>query len=332
MASQLGPLTAVVTGATSGVGRAVAQRLAAEGGRVALLARGQDGLAGAAADVSAAGGVALPVPTDVADPTQVEEAGDRAEAELGPVDLWVNNAMTTVFSRFVDTDPDEFRRATEVTYLGAVWGTRTALRLMTERDRGTIIQVGSALAYRGIPLQAAYCGAKHALKGFTESVRTELLHAGSEIHIGMVQLPAVNTPQFSHCRSRFDRHPMPVPPIYQPEVAASAVALAVAQRRRAVFVGWPTVKKILGNRISSAALDHYLARSGFESQLSDLPPDPDNRVGNLFDPVGGDPGTHGIFDDGARQASPVLWASRNRGALAAAAGAAGVLGAWLAAR
>jgi NAD(P)-dependent dehydrogenase (short-subunit alcohol dehydrogenase family) len=305
----------VVTGATSGVGRAVARRFAAEGARIGLIARGADGLAATVADVESRGGVALPVSVDVADPTAVENAADAVEAELGPIDVWVNNAMTTTFSFFEDCEPEEFRRATDVTYLGTVWGTRAALGRMRDRDEGVVIQVGSALTYRGKPLQAPYCGAKHAMKGFTESVRSELLHKGSKIHIGMVQLPAVNTPQFSHCRSRFDRHPMPVPPVYAPEVAADAVHLAVKKRRREIYVGLPTVKTILGSKVASAVVDRYLARYGVESQLSGLPPDPANEEGNLFVPVPGDRGAEGVFGDDARTVSPVLWVSRYRGLL-----------------
>jgi NAD(P)-dependent dehydrogenase (short-subunit alcohol dehydrogenase family) len=311
--------TVVITGATSGIGRATAVRFAEDRARVALVARGSDGLDATARQVEEAGGTALPIATDVSDPDAVAEAGRRAEETLGEIDIWINNAMTTVFSFFEDTEPDEFRRATEVTYLGVVWGTRTALQHMRPRDRGTIIQVGSALAYRGIPLQSAYCGSKHAIKGFTESVRTELGHAGSDIHLGMVQLPAVNTPQFSHCRSSFDRHPMPVPPIYQPEVAAAAIQLAVDKRRREVYVGLPTVLTILGNKVSSRFMDWYLARNGVDSQLTDLPADPRNAKGNLFEPVAGDAGARGIFDSRSRAWSPELWISEHRGSLTTAA-------------
>ncbi len=318
--------TVVVTGATSGVGRATAVRFAERGARVALLARGSDGLEATARQVEKAGGTALPIATDVSDPDAVAETARRTEETLGEIDIWVNNAMTTVFSFFEDTQPEEFRRATEVTYLGVVWGTRTALQHMRPRDRGTIIQVGSALAYRGIPLQSVYCGSKHAIKGFTESVRTELGHARSNIHVGMVQLPAVNTPQFSHCRSRFDRHPMPVPPIYQPEVAAEAIELAVDKHRREVYVGLPTVLTILGNKVSSRLMDWYLGRNGVGSQLTDLSADPDNAKGNLFEPVAGDAGARGIFDSRSRSWSPELWVSRHRRSLAGVALSAATLG------
>src|SRR5438093_3034987 len=233
------PEVVVVTGATSGIGRAIAQRFAAHGALVALLGRGDDGLDGAAKDVEAAGGKALPLPTDVADFDQVESAAAAAEEALGPIDVWVNNAMTTVFAFFHDIDAEEFRRATEVTYLGTVWGTRAALSRMAPPDRGVVVQVGSAMAYRGIPLQAPYCGAKHAIKGFTESVRTELKHDRSRVRVSMVQLPAHNTPQFNHCRSKMERHPMPVPPIYQPEVAADAVQWVAHHRPAEVRLGAP---------------------------------------------------------------------------------------------
>ncbi|MGA7271573.1 MAG: SDR family oxidoreductase [Acidimicrobiia bacterium] len=325
--------TVVVTGATSGVGRATALRFAEDGARIALLARGSEGLEATARQVTEAGGTPLPIATDVSDPDAVAEAARKTEESLGEIDIWVNNAMTTVFSYFEDTQPEEFRRATEVTYLGVVWGTRAALKHMRPRNRGTIIQVGSALAYRGIPLQAAYCGSKHAIKGFTESVRTELAHEGSGIHVGMVQLPAVNTPQFSHCLSSFDRHPMPVPPIYQPEVAAEAIRLAVDQQRREIYVGLPTVLTILGNKVSSRFMDWYLARNGVDSQLADRPAAPGNAKGNLFEPAPGDAGAHGIFDSRSRSWSPELWLSKRRKSLAATVLGTLTLGlGWLASR
>src|SRR2546421_8652892 len=231
------PETVVVTGASAGIGRAIVREFARRQANIALLARGGAGLEGARREVEQAGGRALALPTDVADYDAVQAAAARAEEDLGPVDVWVNDAMTTVFAFFDDIEPDEFRRALEVTYLGAVWGTKAALTRMLPRDRGTIVQVGSALAYRGIPLQSAYCGSKHAMKGFFESVRTELMHNGSNVHMTMVQLPGLNTPQFGHCRSKMPRKPMPVPPIYQPEVAADAIHWAAHQRRRQVYVG-----------------------------------------------------------------------------------------------
>ena len=250
----------VVTGATAGVGRAVAERLARDGARIALLARGRKGLDGTARAVERLGGTALALPTDVADYDAVEAAARETEAELGEIDIWINNAMTTVFAFFHDVEPDEFRRATEVTYLGTVWGTKVALDRMRARDRGTIVLVGSALAYRGIPLQSAYCGSKHAIKGFFESVRTELLHEHSNVQIKMVQLPGLNTPQFDHCRSKMDRAPMPVPPIYEPEVAADAVHWAARHRRREIWVGGPTIKTIVGNKVLPGLVERVLAK------------------------------------------------------------------------
>jgi NAD(P)-dependent dehydrogenase (short-subunit alcohol dehydrogenase family) len=323
----------VVTGATKGVGRAVAERFAREGASIALLARGRPGLDGTAKAVERLGGRALPLPTDVADYDAVDAAAAAAEEAFGPVDVWVNNAMTTVFSFFDEIDPDEFRRATEVTYLGAVWGTHAALRRMLPRDRGTIVQVGSALAYRGIPLQAPYCGAKHALKGFWEAVRTELMHKGANIHMPMVQLPGLNTPQFDHCRSKLRRSPMPVPPIYQPEVAADAVYFAAHdRRRRQVWVGGSTVYTIVGERLAPWLGDRYLAKTGVSSQLTSQPVDPP-RLGNLFEADDHDPGAHGSFDDQAHPRSVELVLAKHRRPLlgavalagAAAAAAAGVL-------
>jgi NAD(P)-dependent dehydrogenase (short-subunit alcohol dehydrogenase family) len=303
----------VVTGATSGVGRAVAAEFARQGAHVGLLARGRDGLEGARQEVERLGGRALAIPTDVADPEQVEAAASRVEESLGPIDTWVNDAMVTVFAPFSEIEPEEFRRATEVTYLGTVWGTKAALKRMRLRDRGSIVLVGSALAYRGIPLQAAYCGAKHAIKGFFESVRTELMHEGSHVRISMVQLPGVNTPQFDHCLSKMPRHPMPVPPIYQPEVAARAVVYAAHHRRRQVYVGAPTFMTIWGNRLLPWVADRYLAKTGYKSQQTEQPASPD-RPSNLFEPVPGDPGAHGRFDDRAHAQSPLLELSLRRGA------------------
>lgn len=321
----------VITGATSGVGRALANRFAADGSRVAILARGEEGLRGAVEDVENAGGSALAIPTDVADHEQVDQAARRVVEEWGGIDIWVNNAMTTIFAPFTEIMPEEFRRATEVTYLGVVWGTRAALDHMLPNNHGIIMQVGSALAYRGIPLQSPYCGSKHAIKGFTESLRSELLHYGHDIHLGMVQLPALNTPQFSHCRSKFDRHPQPVPPIYQPEVAAEAIHLAVRERRRELYVAWPTVKTIVGNKLGSGLVDHYLAEKGVGSQLTDKPAEPSNEKGNLFEPVAGDRGAHGIFDERARSWSPQMWLNERRGLVALALGGL-LLSGWLASR
>ncbi|HEY8489486.1 MAG TPA: SDR family oxidoreductase, partial [Dehalococcoidia bacterium] len=311
-----------------GVGRATVRAFARRGAHLGLLARGADGLAGARREVEAAGGRAVAVPVDVADPAQVEAAAAQVEAELGPIDVWVNNAMTSVFSPFLAMTPEEFRRVTEVTYLGYVWGTLAALRRMVPRDRGVVVQVGSALAYRAIPLQSAYCGAKHAIQGFTEAVRTELQHEGSRVRVTMVQLPAVNTPQFNWVKSRLPRKAQPVPPIYQPEVAAAAVLWAASHRRRELAVGWSTVRAIWGNRLAPGLADWYLAKTGYDSQQYDGPEDP-HRPDNLWEPVPGDHGAHGDFDARAHGHSFQLWANTHRGWLAAAAAAAGVAGAAL---
>jgi NAD(P)-dependent dehydrogenase (short-subunit alcohol dehydrogenase family) len=312
----------VVTGASAGVGRATAIEFARRGDRVALLARGAAGLEGASRDVLDAGGAPLAIPTDVADPDAVEEAAARIESELGPIDVWINDAMTTVFAPSWEISPAEFRRATEVTYLGAVWGTLAALRRMRPRDRGAIVQVGSALAYRAIPLQSPYCGAKHALRGFTDSLRTELMHVGSQIRLMSVHLPAVNTPQFSWCETKLPRHPQPVPPIFQPEVPARAIVWASERDRREVWVGYPTYRAIWGNKIAPGYADRYLARTGWSSQMTAEPVDP-NRPSSLFEPVDDDVdyGPHGEFDERARDSSRMLWATRHRGWIAAAAAA-----------
>jgi short-subunit dehydrogenase len=312
------------------VGRAIAHAFAKRGAYVGLLARGQAGLDGAAREVESLGGRALAIGTDVADHEQVEAAANTVEARFGEIDIWVNDAMSTVFARFVDTKPEEFRRATEVTYLGTVYGTMVALERMTARDRGKIVQVGSALSYRAIPLQAAYCGAKFGIRGFTDSVRTELRHDRSNVQITMVQLPGVNTTQFSWCRSKLPDHPMPVPPIYQPEIPAEAVYWAAHHRRRELWVGYSAVEAILASKLAPSVLvDRYLARTGVSGQqVTDMPVQGE-RVGNLFEPVEGDAATRGIFDSKAKTSSPQLWAATHRPLLAgaltglAAAGAAG---------
>ena len=305
----------VITGASAGVGRAVARRFASEGAKVGLIARGLDGLQGAEQDVESLGGRALILQGDVADAGFMNDAAQRAEAELGPIDVWVNNATTSVFSPVKDMQPAEFRRVTEVAYLGSVNGTLSVLPHMLQRNRGTIVQVGSALAFRGIPLQAAYCGAKHAMQGFTESLRVELLHEGSDVHVTTVHLPAVNTPQFGWNKTRMPGHPQPVPPIFQPEVVAEAIHFAAHARRRAVMVGFPTLKAVYGNRIAPWYADRVLASTGFESQQMDERVDPDRRS-NLWEPVPGDHGAHGRFDERSSDYSQQLWANMNRGWLA----------------
>src|SRR3954452_17508038 len=310
----------VVTGSTSGIGRAIARRFARDGARIALLARGRDGLEGARRDIEQAGGSALLLPTDLADWDAVESAATAVEEAFGPIDIWVNNAMTTVFAPFKDVEPDEFRRATEVTYLGTVWGANAALNRMLPRDRGTIVILGSALAYRGIPLQSAYCGAKHGVKGFFESLRTELRHDKSNVHLSMVQLPGVNTPQFEHGRSKMPKVPQPMPPYYEPEVAADAVHWSAHNKRRELYVGFPTVKTIVGNKVAPWLVERVLAKQGFKGQQSDKPADP-NRPDNLFSPPPGDQGAHGPYDQKARKSSIQTTLAENRPALAAAAGA-----------
>jgi NAD(P)-dependent dehydrogenase (short-subunit alcohol dehydrogenase family) len=320
----------VVTGASGGVGRAVARRFADRGDRVALLARGEAGLAGALEDVRDRAGEAMTLPVDMADHKAVDAAADQVETALGPIDVWVNVAFSSVFAPFMEIQPEEFRRVTEVAYLGYVYGTRAALSRMLPRDSGTVVQVGSALAYRGIPLQSAYCGAKHAIQGFHESVRCELLHQHSKVRTTMVQLPAVNTPQFTWLRSRLPRHAQPVPPIYQPEIAARAVVYAADHpRRREYWVGGSTAATLLANAVAPGILDRYLARTGFQAQQTGQPHDP-NDPGNLWhaadDEDGHDYGAHGEFDDKAKTRSFQLWASQHHGLMLAAAGAAAVLG------
>jgi NAD(P)-dependent dehydrogenase (short-subunit alcohol dehydrogenase family) len=326
------PDVVVVTGASAGIGRAIARRFSRDGASVGLLARGHERLERTRDEVEGAGGRALVLPVDVTDAAAVDRAADQVERALGPIDVWVNDAMTTIFSPFEEITPDEFRRATEVTYLGAVWGTRAALARMQARGRGTIVQVGSAMAYRGIPLQAPYCGAKHAMKGFVESVRCELRHRGSNVHVTMVQLPGLNTPQFDHCRTRLPRRPRPVPPVYQPELAAEAVHWAAHRRRREVYVGLPTVYTILGNKLAPWLAERYLARTAVDSQLGEEPVAPE-RDDNLFDPPAGDPGARGAFDDEAHARGAQFWLTRNRRSVAlAGAGLGAALAALLARR
>jgi NAD(P)-dependent dehydrogenase (short-subunit alcohol dehydrogenase family) len=295
----------VVTGGTAGVGRATARAFARDGADVAVIARGEQRLAATKSELESFGARCLAISADVADETAVEAAAEQIETELAPVDVWVNNAMATVFAPMSDITPEEFRRATDVTYFGSVWGTLAALRRMRPRDRGVIVQVGSALAYRGIPLQAPYCGSKHALQGFLESLRCELLHDGSQVRLTMVQLPAVNTPQFTWARGKLPRRPQPVPPIFQPEVAADAIVWAAHHPQREVMVGGPTVKAILGNAIAPSFADRYLAKNGFASQQTSEPADGD-RPDNLFAPVDGTQAAHGPFDAQAKSHSVQL--------------------------
>jgi NAD(P)-dependent dehydrogenase (short-subunit alcohol dehydrogenase family) len=313
----------VITGASAGVGRATARAFGARGARVGLIARSRDGLEAARREVEDAGGRAIVLVCDVADACQVEAAAERVEAEFGPPDVWVNDAMVTIFGPVHAVTPAEFRRATEVSYLGTVYGTMAALKRMRPRNRGIIVQVGSALAYRSVPLQAAYCGAKSAIRGFTDSLRCELLREGSEVRLTMVQLSAFNTPQFDWARCHMDRAPQPIPPIFQPEVAAEAIFWAAHRRRREVWVGWPAVKAILGNRVMPGLLDRMLARSGYDGQLSEEPVAPD-RADNLYKPVAGDHGARGRFSNRARSHSWHFWLTSHP-APALAAGATAVL-------
>jgi NAD(P)-dependent dehydrogenase (short-subunit alcohol dehydrogenase family) len=308
----------VITGASAGVGRATAREFARRGWAVALLARGSEGLAAAAADVEECGGRALVIPTDVADHLQVERAADRVIDAFGRIDVWVNNAFAGIFSPFMDITPEEFCRVTDVTYLGQVHGTRAALRHMLARDSGAIILVGSALAYRGIPLQSAYCAAKHALQGFQDSVRSELLHRKSRVRLVMVQLPGVNTPQFDWVRSHLRGSPQPIGAVYEPEVAARAIWLAAHSRRKQLIVGAPAWQAIFADKIASPMLDRFLAATAVDGQQDEQPAAQD-RPDNLFAPVPGDHGAHGRFGAIARRKSPLLWASSHRKSAGAAA-------------
>jgi NAD(P)-dependent dehydrogenase (short-subunit alcohol dehydrogenase family) len=315
------PPVVVITGASSGVGRAAAREFARRRGRLALLARGTDGLEAARREAQDLGGRALALPLDVSDAEAVEAAAATTEEQLGPIDVWVNNAMISVFSPVAELTAEEVRRVTEVTYLGCVHGTLTALRRMRPRDRGVIVQVGSALAYRAIPLQAAYCAAKHAIEGFTESLRCELLHEDSGVQVTMVQLPALNTPHFSVVRTRLPRHPKPVAPIFEPEVAARAVVWAAEHPRRELWVGASTVKALLANKLAPGLLDRYLARTGYDAQQTRQSISPE-RPDNLAAPLDGDRGAHGIFGDEAGRRSLQFLARTQAPRVAAAFGSA----------
>lgn len=315
MSAQGRPEVVVVTGASAGLGRAIAHEFANHGAHIGLIARDRDRLEAARREVERHGGRGLVLPADVADAEALERAAARVEETFGPIDVWVNNAMVSVFSPVKEMTAEEYRRVTEVTYLGYVHGTLSALKRMLPRDRGVIVQVGSALAYRSIPLQSAYCAAKHAIVGFTDSLRTELLHDGSKVRITAVHMPALNTPQFSWVKSRLRRKPQPVPPIFQPEVGAGAVYWAAHHERRQLLVGWPTVKAVWGQKFIPGLLDRYLARIGYDAQQYDGPADP-NQPNNLWTTVAGPYGTHGEFDERSSGSSSQLWATTHRSRLA----------------
>jgi len=319
--------TVAITGAGAGVGRAIVRAFAERGCNVGLLSRDASRLAAVAGEVEARGARACIAPTDVADPEAVEAAAEKIEQELGPIDIWVNDAMVTIFAPVHEIKPEEFKRQTEVTYLGTVYGTMAALRRMRQRGKGAIVQVGSALSYRGIPLQAAYCGAKFAIRGFTDSLRCEIKHEKLPIHISMVQLPAMNTPQFDWAMTRMPQKAQPVPPIFQPEVAAEAVVFAAFNKRREIWLGGSSWQVILANKIAPSLLDYYLADKGYSSQMRNEPTPP-NPPSNLFEPVPGHQAAHGSFDSLAASETMTLWFTEHRDALLA--GGAALLGAaWL---
>lgn len=320
----------VITGASAGVGRACVRAFARRGARLGLIARSQDGLEAACHEARQEGVPALPLSLDVSDARAVDDAAAKVEVELGPIDVWVNCAMVSVFAPVMDTTAEEFKRVTEVTYLGYVHGTQAALRRMRARNRGTIVQVSSALAHRAIPLQSAYCAAKHAVKGFTESLRSELVHDDVSVHLTEVELPALNTPQFGWSRAKLGRQPQPVPPIFQPELAADAVVFATTAGRRTLQVGWPAVKAILGEKVVPGFIDRYLAKTGYEGQMTDerIPAD---RPDNLYQALPGDHGAHGRFDARAKSHSAAFWMSKHRGTLLGLGGLAlvAIVAGWL---
>ena len=319
MAKNGKPEVVIITGASAGVGRAVARRFAKDGARIALIARGRDKLESTAREVEELGGEALVLPCDVADHEAVDAAAEEAEDRFGPIDIWINVAFAGVMARFIDITPEDYKRATEVTYLGQTNGARAALKRMLPRDRGHIVLTGSALAYRGIPLQSPYCGAKHAIQGFQDSLRSELFHAKSRVHVAMVQLPGVNTPQFDWMKTDMPCKLKPASPPYQPEVAAEAIHFAAHHRRKQIMVGGSTVMAIWGDRLASGLLDRYLGATGFAGQQADEPIEP-GRPNNLWEPVDRDYGAHGRFDAVSRTASFQLWANLHRGLTAAGVG------------
>ena len=319
------PPVVMITGASAGVGRAVVREFAKDGAHIGLIARGRDGLEAAAREVAEAGGKALILPLDVADGDAVDAAASRLEAAFGPIDIWVNAAFAGVLAPFMVMDMRDYERVTRVTYLGQVHGTRAALARMIPRDRGSIVLVGSALAYRGIPLQSAYCGAKHAIQGFHDSVRSELIHAGSKVRIAMVQLPGVNTPQFDWIKTSMPMRPRPASPPYQPEIPARAIHFAAHHKRKTIFLGWPTWKAIWGDRFASPLLDRYLAATALKGQQGRQPVSPARRD-NLWEPVPGDHGAHGRFDANARTRSSQLWVTTHRAGVALGAVAVALLG------
>ncbi|QPC85222.1 SDR family oxidoreductase [Phototrophicus methaneseepsis] len=318
------PQVVVITGASAGVGRATARAFAKQGAHIGLLARSVQRLEAAKHEVEQLGGQAIVIQTDVADADQVEAAASAVEEAFGPIDIWVNNAMVSVFSPVKEMEPEEYKRVTDVTYLGYVYGTLAALKRMLPRDKGVIVQVGSALAYRGIPLQSAYCGAKHAVEGFMDSLRVELLHDESNVKVTMVQMPALNTPQFGWVKSRLPNKAQPVPPIFEPEVAAEAIVWAAEHPRREYIVGGSSLQAILGNKLLPGFVDYYLSRTGFESQQTSESRDPD-RPNNLWDTVPGDQGAHGAFVDRSKSSSLQFWIAKNRELVTALVGSLAVI-------